>query len=106
MTSPVNVNFDLATTETKVIPLNRYGYPAYAVSVNNGSALVEGTLDKVNRIAPGSVNWFTLDDSAGAAMTAVIPGSGIVDVQETPIEAIRITATGATDGRVAQTGGS
>lgn len=106
MTSPVNVGFDLATTETKIIPMNRWGYPAYGIGVKTGSALVEGTLDKVNRVPAADVVWFTLKDEALNPLTGVVVGDGIVDIQETPLEAIRITATGATTGNVMQTGGS
>ncbi|GAG80449.1 unnamed protein product [marine sediment metagenome] len=104
MTSPVNVAFDLAGAETKIIPMNRWGYPAYGIGVKTGSALVEGTLDKVNRVPAIDVVWFTLNDEAGAPLAAVT--GGIVDIQETPLEAMRITATGATSGNVMQTGGS
>jgi hypothetical protein len=101
MATPVNVDFDLANAGTKTIILNRWGYPSYSAQVSAGSALVEGTLQRENRgEAPV---WFTLDDTAGTALTAVT--SGIVDIQNSPLEAIRITATGATVGRVMQTGG-
>ena len=100
MSSYVNTEFDLANSETKVIPVNRWSWPNYAIQVSGGSALVEGTLNLVNR--GETPVWSTLNDSSGSGMTAV---TGF-EVFEAPLEAIRITATGAITGRIMQQGDS
>lgn len=97
----VNQAFDLANSETAIVHLDRWGEPYVAVQLDSGtSILVEGTLDRINR--GESPTWQTLDDVDGAAMSAVTPG--ITAVRRYPVEAIRITATGACVGRVIQTG--
>jgi len=103
MSNSINVDIDLADTETQVIQVNRYGTPEYAINIKTGSALVEGTLDQVNR-AGVTPTWSTLDDKSGTALTAAVPGSGVVPIQEVALEAIRITATGATTGKLMQQG--
>jgi hypothetical protein len=99
MAAYVNTPFSLAGAESVIIPVNRWGYPKYSIQVETGSALVEGTLSQLNR--GDTAVWDTLDDSGGTALTAL---TGLASVEEIPIEAIRITATGATSGRVMQSG--
>jgi hypothetical protein len=94
MSSYVNTEFDLANSETKVIPVNRWSWPNYAIQVSGGSALVEGTLNLVNR--GETPVWSTLN-------TAV---TGFEVFEGSPLEAVKITATGATTGRIMQQGGS
>ncbi len=107
MSTPLNVPFSLATTETIVIPTNRWGRPNYTLQVTAGSVLLQGTLTQLNRpdrvtgVAPTPV-WATLDDVDGTAITAATPG--IVQVANVAVEAVRITATGATAGRFVQQG--
>lgn len=107
MAAPINVPFSLANTETLVIPTNRWGQPRYSLQVTAGAALLEGTLIQLNRtdritgVAPTPV-WTGLDDIGGTAITA--QGAGIVQVAEVPVEAVRITATGATTGIFQQQG--
>ena len=97
----INVAFDLANTETAVIPVDRWGYPGFMVQLDSGtSILVEGTLDRINR--GETATWDTLDDKDGTALTAFT--GGLAYLRENPLEAIRITATGACVGRVVQTG--
>ena len=62
--------------------------------------MVEGTLNLVNR--GETPVWSTLNDASGSGMTAV---TGF-EVFEAPLEAIRITASGATTGRIMQQGDS
>lgn len=103
MSTYINSDFNLLTTETKIIPLNgRWSVGDYAIQVSAGSALVEGTISQINR--GQTAVWSTLDDSGGTPLTAVVIASGLVDIQNNPMEAIRITATGTTTGRVMQGG--
>ena len=100
--SYINQEFDLANAETAVITLDRWEHPNYTVQLNTGtSILVEGTLDQVNRLGV-TPTWATINDLTGTAMTAV--ATGITGIEKTPYEAIRITATGACQGRVMQSG--
>ncbi len=101
MSSYVNTEFDLANSETKVIPVNRWSWPNYAIQVSGGSAKVEGTLNLVNR--GETPVWSTLNDVSGSGMTAV---TGFEVFEGSPLEAIKITATGATTGRIMQQGDS
>lgn len=98
--SYINTGFVIADSETKIIPLDRHGFPAYAVQLDAGAILVEGTIQQLNRGQPGI--WHTLNDLTGTAMAAV--ATGITGIENNPIEAIRITATGAVVGRLMQTG--
>ena len=61
---------------------------------------MEGTTRRINR--GETAVWNTLNDIAGTALSALAPGQ--VALQQQPLEAIRITATGACVGRVMQTG--
>ena len=98
--SYVNREFSLANTETVVIPVNRWGRPAYTVQLDSGtSILVEGTLRRINR--GETAVWDTLDDVEGAPLSGV---SGLLPIRQTPLEAIRITATGTCVGRLMQSG--
>lgn len=98
----INVAFSLDDSGTVVIPLDRWAAPRYSVQLDSGtSILVEGTLDRVNR--GETATWDTLDDNEGNALTALGPAAVAV-LQPQPLEAIRITATGACVGRVMQTG--
>lgn len=98
--SAVKYDVDLATTETQVLQMDRWSYPAYSVNITSGSALVEGTLQRVNQGETPA--WFTLNARDGTALTAL---TGFAALEpNTPIDAIRITATGATVGTVIQTG--
>lgn len=97
----INQEFDLATTETAIVMLDRWCDGRYAVQLDSGtSVLVEGTLDRINR--GETPTWDTLNDIGGTALATLNPG--LVQVQPGPLEAIRITATGACVGRVMQTG--
>lgn len=98
--SYVNSKFSLANGETKVIPLNRWARDAYSVQLDSGtSVLVQGTLNLINR--GETAVWATLDDGGGVALTAA---TGLSEIQHTPLEAIRITATGTCVGTVMQSG--
>lgn len=99
--SYINQPFNLLTTEAVVVHLDRWSYPSYTVQLDSGTSVtVEGTLDRINR--GETPTWAALDDDQGTAIGALAPG--ITGVQQTPIEAIRITATGTCVGRVMQTG--
>lgn len=99
--SVINVEFDLANGETATIPMDRWGFPAYTVQLDSGtSVLVEGTTRRINR--GETAQWNTLNDIGGTALSALAPGQ--VALQQQPLEAIRITASGACVGRVMQTG--
>ena len=106
MAAYLNSGFDLADAGEIIIPLNRWGRVAYTLQVETGSALLEGTITQINRadrvtgVAPTAV-WDTLDDDEGNALTAV---TTIARVNGYALEAIRITATGATSGRFMQQG--
>lgn len=100
MASPINRDFSLANLATLVIPLNRWGHGSYSVQINSGAALVEGTLDQINRgVSP---NWDTLNEVDGTALTAL--ADSVVALEQMPLEAIKITAAGTTTGRVMQSG--
>lgn len=106
MASYINRKFTLADGESVVIPLNRWSEDDYSIQVSAGSALVEGTLDQPNRDSntwqnPAALTFSTLNDSSGAPLTAV---TDFANVDFTPLEAVRITATGATVGRFMQQG--
>jgi len=99
--SAIKYDFSLPTTETKVFQMDRWGYAAYSIQITAGSALVEGTLQRINQ--GETPVWFTLEDQDGTALIALT--TGIASIQDTtPIESIRITATGTTTGSVIQTG--
>lgn len=98
----INSPFNLAGGENKVIPLDRHGYPAYTLIIDSGAgtALLEGTLQRVNRGETPS--WSTMSDQQGMEIT--VAAAGITNPEDTPVEAVRITATGAIAGRFMQTG--
>lgn len=100
--SAVKYDFSIAGTATQVFQMDRWGYPAYTVSVDAGSVLVEGTLQRINQ--GETPTWFTLDDQAGTALTALAGAASIQDT--TPIDSIRITGIGlpTKTGSVIQTG--
>jgi len=104
MSSPINVVINQATATSVVIPVNRFGSPEYAIQISAGSALVEGTLTPVNRLNSETPVWSTLDDKSGLALTAVVLASGVVPIENQALEAIRITSTGTTTGRLVQQG--
>lgn len=98
----INQAFDLDNEGTVTILLDRWSDARYSVQLDSGtSILVEGTLDRINR--GETPTWDTLDDNEGAALTALGPDRVAVLMAQ-PLEAIRITATGACVGRVMQTG--
>ena len=99
--SYINEPFDLANAETKIVHLDRWSYPAYTLQLDAGtSVLLEGTTARINR--GETPNWQTMDDQSGTAITAA--GIGLTNPDDTPVEAVRITATGACTGRFMQTG--
>ena len=99
--SYINQSFDLADAETAVVMLDRWSYPAYTLQLDGGtSVLLEGTLDRINR--GETPTWATVSDMAGAPIAAA--PVGLTDPADTPLEAVRITATGACTGRFMQTG--
>ena len=99
--SAIKYDFNIANLASRIFQMDRWGYPAYTIQIANGSALVEGTLQRINQ---GEVpTWFTLDDQSGTAITALAAGAASIQ-DTTPIDSIRITATGATSGTVIQTG--
>lgn len=98
--SAIKYVIDLANSETKVCQMDRWGYPAYSINITAGSALVEGCLERINQ--GETPNWFTLDGRGGTALTALTAADSIEDT--TPVDSIRITATGATTGTLIQTG--
>ena len=108
--SALNVAFDLLTTATKIIPLDRWGKADFTVQVESGtSVLVEGTAARVNR--GETPVWDTLSGTTSVTsadvrvpLTALTPANGLANIVNQPIEAIRITATGTCVGRVIQTG--
>ena len=99
--SAIKYDFDLAGSATKVFQMDRLGYPAYTIQITGGSALVEGTLQRINQ--GETPTWFTLDDQDGTALTTLTTGAASIQ-DTTPIDSIRITATGTTTGSVIQTG--
>lgn len=99
--SYINQSFDLANAETVIVHLDRWSFPAYTLQLDTGtSVLLEGTLARINRRETPA--WATMDDSSGTAITAA--AVGLTDVADVPVEAVRITATGACVGRFMQTG--
>ena len=98
--SAIKYDFDLADSETQIMQMDRWGYPAYSIGVSTGTALVEGTLQRINQGETPS--WFALSDQAGVALATLTTFASIQDT--TPIDSIRITAAGATTGSVIQTG--
>lgn len=99
--SAIKYDFSIAGAATQVFQMDRWGYPAYTIQITSGAALVEGTLQRVNQ--GETPVWFTLDDQSGTAITALAAGAASVQ-DTTPIDSIRITATGTTAGSVMQTG--
>ena len=97
--SAIKYDIDLANAETVICQMDRWGYPDYNINITAGSALVQGCLERINQGETPA--WFTLDDSGGAALAALTAQASIND---TPIDSIRITATGATTGTLIQTG--
>lgn len=100
MSLPINREVIHTGATDTVVPLNRHGDPNYSLQVDSGTWLAEGTLDRVNR--GETPTWDTLDDSGGTAITAVT--DGIIKVLSAPIEAIRLTSTGAGTIRIFQSG--
>lgn len=103
----INESFDLANAETKVIPMDRWGYPAYTVQLDSGTSIViEGTLQRINR--GETALWNELIGNSLTSPDTQIPLTGVLPgpayVIQSPVEAIRITATGNCTGRVMQTG--
>ncbi len=98
----INVNREVTHTgaTNTVIPLNRWGDPNYSLQIDSGTWLLEGTLDRVNR--GETPTWDTLDDSGGTAITAVT--DGVIKVLSAPVEAVRLTSTGAGTARFFQSG--
>lgn len=102
----MNVPFDLANGETLTVPLERWRDPKYTVQLDTGTTiLVEATNAQINRgDAPA---WATAAGRTSASpdvailLAAVGPGYSILE--NGPVEALRITATGACVGRVIQT---
>jgi hypothetical protein len=99
--SAIKYDINLANAETLVCQMDRWGYPAYNINITAGTALVQGCLERINQGETPS--WFTLDGRGGASLGALTAADSIEDT--TPIDSIRITATGATTGTVIQTGG-
>lgn len=109
MSSYINRKFELADGESVIIPMERWGDPHYSIQVASGSAAVEDTLDYINRdqdqnMVSGSVTWAPATDATGAPLGAVTAASGVKRIEYKSVEAFRITATGATVGRLLQTG--
>lgn len=104
MAIPLNVPFSLAGAATVIIPLNRFGPAIYTVEASTGAVLVEGTSTNVNRPEGITPHWDTLNDTSGSALTAVNEAAGVVDIQNSAISAIRLTATGTTVGTLTQQG--
>ena len=106
MAAYINTGFSLADAAEVIIPLNRWGRIAYTLQVATGSVLLEGTITQINRadrdtgVTPTPV-WDTLDDDEGNPLTAV---TALARVNGYALEAVRITATGATTGRFMQQG--
>lgn len=100
--SYTNVPFDLADTEDKVILLNRFANDDLTLQVETGGTVsLEGTLAQINR--GDTPTWATVNDNGGTPITA--QGPGLVSIEDTPLEAVRVTSTGASTGRVMQQGG-
>lgn len=98
----LNQAFSLANGETAVIMLDRWcdgSAGNIGVQVDAGSALVEGTLDRINQ--GETPTWDTVNSQGGATLTALTAYAGL---RSSALEAVRITATGATSGRVLQSG--
>ena len=94
--SAINVPFNISADE-KIVPLDRWGYPAYTVQIVSGAPVIEGATARINR--GDTPTWVALNDQSGTP----ISGTGSYSVQDTtPLEAIRVTGTGA--GRITQTG--
>jgi len=98
--SAIKYDINLANAETLVCQMDRWGHPAYSINITAGTALVQGCLERINQ--GETPNWFTLSNQAAVALTALTANASIQDT--TPIDSIRITATGATTGTVIQTG--
>lgn len=98
----VNRDFTIEVGQNLVIPLNRWGEDDYTVQVKTGGTLnVEGTLDRINR--GETATYATLSDKEGTALSALAVGIAVIN--ETPLEAIRLTAAAATvTGRLMQQG--
>ena len=73
--SAIKYDIDLANLGTQVFQMDRWGYPAYSVSIAAGSALVEGCLERINQ--GETPVWFTLDDQGGTALTALTAAASI-----------------------------
>ncbi len=107
--SALNVPFDLANAEELIIPLDRWSEPKYTVQLDSGTTIaVHGTNAQINR--GDTPAWATMAGRTSASpelailLAAVGPGYAIME--NNPVEAIRITATGACVGRVMQSGAS
>lgn len=103
--SYINQPFTVETGTPVVIQMGRWSYPAFTLQVSDigtlGTLLVEGTLSQINR--GDTPVWATLNDLSGSPITAQVVG--IVGIENTPLEAIRLTASVDTvSGRLAQTG--
>jgi len=98
----INRPFNLGVGETLVIPLNRWSTDDYTLQVDTGGTVaLEGTLDRINR--GETPTWATVSDKAGAPISAAPVGLTVID--ETPLEAVRLTAAAATcTGRFMQQG--
>ncbi len=94
--SYINQPFTVAVGTPVIIPVNRWSRPTYTLqltSSGSGTALLEGTTQKINR--GETAVWATLDDIENAAITA-LADPAIVKVKDYPLEAVRISAATAT----------
>lgn len=106
--SAINVPFSIAAAATKVIPLDRWGEPSYSIqlsSTGTGTALVEGTLQRINQ--GETAVWSVLNGVVGTALAelSALADPDLVVISGGPYEAIRITAATATiTGNLLQSG--
>ena len=109
MSSPVNSGWDLTSSGTAIIPLNRWSRVAYSVQVASGQVTVEGTITEINRADPltgvyPTPVWNVLTDNNGDEMSDIAPG--IFPIIGYALTAVRIveTNTSTAVGRFMQQG--
>ena len=67
--SAINVPFNISADE-KIVPLDRWGYPAYTVQIVSGAPVIEGTTARINR--GETPTWVALNDQSGTPISGSI----------------------------------
>lgn len=105
MSLPINREVVHTGATDTVVPVNRWSIPNFGLQVETGTWLIEGTLARVNRgETPVWETLFGIPQSTGTGVALSAVTADLYAIDDVPVEAIRLTSTGAATARLFQSG--